>query len=183
MKAFFLLAYVVLISLGGIVIYRRSKSELDYVSEKYLPPNHRIKASDLKLPESTWALGFNLRPRSAYVGRYVSGQVRVGSPVKWQSLQDRPFLKLAPGKVAHAWFLRDNEKQWVRTLDAGWSVDLCADDCPVRDATVQALVCTSPNEETCAVIIELMPDQKQRLLDSANKQKLNIVVSAAKLEE
>jgi len=178
MKPALLVAYFGLVAIGGISILIRSRRAFEYIAQRDLPPNHRLLASDLRTPNLAWALEPALPEKSDYTGRYLDRRIRAGEPVRREYLRAQPALLAAQGTESYTWFLKDSEKQWLQVLDVGWTLDLCADTCPVMGAPVLALNCSSPNSQACAVVLQLTSDQKRALLAYPGKSKLSITVSA-----
>jgi hypothetical protein len=175
-KPLLLVLYLIVVVTGAALVnVRSSEQAFDYRAARALPRDHRVQASDLRAPDLAWVLAPALRPKSEYEGRYLESGVPVGEPVKMANVKDRPAAVPAPGQVAYGWLLRESEKQWQRTLDVGWVVDLCDEKCPVTGAPVLAVDCAG-EASACAVMLQLAPDQAKSLLAYPGKQKLNIVV-------
>jgi hypothetical protein len=173
--------YALLVVLGAIPIALRSRQSFEFTASRDLPPNHRVLISDLREPDTAWALAPSLPESSRYTGRYLDREVDTGNPVKQQYLKMRPEIKPGPNTEAFPWLLRESDRQWLEVLDVGWRVDLCAESCPVRDTPVLALECPSPTSGTCGAVLELTATQRDSLLAYPNKNKLTLAVSRAKL--
>ncbi len=171
-------AYIALVAIGAIPILVRSREALDYSAERELVRNHRVAAADLRTPRLAWALAVGLRSKSDYAGRYLDRNIHAGDPVKLEHLKDKPEPVAAEGTEIYAWFLKESEKHWSEILDVGWSVDLCADNCPVMGAPVLALDCSGQAAGTCALILQLTSEQRNTLRAYPGKQKLSVVVSS-----
>lgn len=171
------LLYLALVAGGALLVSGRSREEaFDYRATQALQRGHRVLASDLRLPDMTWTLAPALRPKSEYVGRYLDRNIAGGHWVRKEYLKERPTLTAAPGTVAHGWLLREAEKHWRDVLDVGWIVDLCDEQCAVTGSPVLAISCPGPEAGSCAVVLQLSPDQSKTLLAYRTKQKLNIIV-------
>ena len=181
MKLLVIGVYVVLTGLGAIRVAVRSQRTFEFTAARDLSPNHRVLASDLKGPVTNWVLAPSLPEESQYNGRYLDRKVEAGKPVRRDYLKARPVVAAAPGTEPYAWLLSDKDKQWLQVVDVGWTVDLCAETCPVMDAPVLALDCASPSAGPCAEILQLTTSQKQTLLAYPGKNKLNLIVSRADL--
>jgi len=181
MKLLTIAVYVILAGLGAIRIVVRSQRTFEFTAARDLPPNHRVFASDLQEPVTNWALAPSLPEKSQYCGRYLDRRVEAGKPVRRDYLKARPVVAAAPGTGTYAWLLSGEDKRWLQVVDVGWTVDLCAETCPVMDAPVLALDCANPSSGPCAEILQLTIAQKQALLAYPGKNKLKLIVSRADL--
>jgi len=176
MRIVLLSIYVILVAVGALAVYSRSGREFDYLVVRSVPRNHRLLAGDLRAPDLTWALTPSLLQKSALVGKYLDRDLLANAAVRRDYLSPRPLLSSTPGKKPYAWLLRDNERHWSALLEPGWSIDLCAETCPILDAPVVAVDC-GDTESACAVLLEITQEQEAVLSKYSEKQKLNIVAN------
>jgi hypothetical protein len=183
MKPCLIGVYLVLVVSGALAIAVRSSRRFYFTATRHLPQNHRVLASDLRAPESAWALSPSPPEDSKYAGRYLVREMWPQEEIKPEYLKSHPVLKPASGTTAYAWLLPDADKGWLQVVDAGWTVDLCAEKCPVIGAPLLAWDCASPDEGPCAAVIQVTPDQEARLVEYPNKNKLRLAVSRVDLGE
>jgi len=181
MKWMIISAYALFVGLGALSILSRSQQTFEFTALRDLPANHRVLDSDLREPENAWALAPSLPQSSKYTGKYLDREVDAAAPVKLAYLKTRPAFKAAPNTELFPWLLNDGERRWLEVLDVGWRVDLCAETCPVMDAPVLALECTSPTSGRCVAVLQLTTCQRDKLLAYPNKNKLSLAVSKAEL--
>jgi hypothetical protein len=63
-------------------------------------------------------------------------------------------------------------------LQNGWTVDLCADKCPIMDAEIRQTHC--PDAKHCQIELRLSPNQALALRQYENRQKLIVVPNLVK---
>lgn len=180
MRIVLLSIYVVVVAVGALAVHSRSRREFDYLVVRSVPRNHRLLAGDLRAPDLTWALAPRLPQKSEIFGKYLDRGVLANDAVRREYLSPRPLLRSTPGKIQYAWLLRGSERHWSASLDPGWSIDLCAETCPILDAPVVAVDCTD-SESECAVLLEITQEQETVLSKYSGKQKLNIVANRVTL--
>jgi hypothetical protein len=183
MKRWLIGVYAVLAVSGALAIAIRSSRTFDFTATRHLKQNHRVLASDLRAPDTGWALSPSLPEESKYAGRYLGREVRPQEAIKPGYLKSHPVLKPAPGTTAYAWLLPDADKEWLHVVDVGWTVDLCAETCPVMDAPLLAWDCATPNGGLCAAVIQVTPAQVAKLVEYSGKNKLRLAVNRVDLGE
>jgi hypothetical protein len=181
MKAWLLGVYLVLALLGAAAIVIRSSRKFDFAAARDLPRNHRLLAPDLRAPNTGWALSPSLPEESKYTGRYLDRKLGAQQPIKLEYLKSHPTINTVAGTKAYEWLLPDADKEWLQVADVGWTVDLCADICPVMDAPLLAWDCASPESGPCAAVIQVTPAQEAKLVEYPAKNKLRLAVSRVDL--
>lgn len=181
MKPWLVGVYLVLAVSGALAIAIRSSRTFDFTATRHLPQNHRVLASDLRAPDTGWALSPSIPEESKYTGRYLAREVWPQEAMKPEYLKSHPVLKPAPGTTAYAWLLPDVDEEWLQVVDVGWTVDLCAETCPVMDAPLLAWDCASPDVGPCAAVIQMTPAQEAKLVEYPGKNKLRLAVSRVDL--
>jgi len=179
MRTALLVIYVVVLAVGGLSVYLRSRQSFEYQAARFLARNRCLVAGDLRAPDLRWALATRLPEKSAYVGKYLNREVSPGMIVERENLAARPMLTLSPGVEAYAFLLRESERHWAEILEPGWTVDLCAVDCPLMGAPVLAVDC--PSAAAGAVLLQVTSEQKHALAGYHAKQDLKLVVSEVNL--
>jgi hypothetical protein len=160
--------------------FDRSRREFDFLVVRSVPRNHRLLAGDLRAPDLGWALAPRLPQKSEFVGKYLDRDVLANAAVRREYLSPRPLVSFAREKMPHAWLLRDSERHWSASLEPGWSIDVCAEACPIVDAPVVAVDCADAESE-CVVLLEITQEQEKVLSKYSGKQKLNIVANRVTL--
>jgi hypothetical protein len=179
MRTVLLLIYVVVLALGAVGVYLRSRRTFEYEATRFLPRNHCLVAGDLRAPDLRWVLAPRLPEKSAFVGKYLDRELSPGMTVKREYLAARPVLRFSAGTESYAWLLREGERRWAEVLEPGWTVDLCAKECPLLGARVLAVECV--DGASCAVQFEVTAEQKSALAGYRAKQELKVVLSGVYL--
>jgi hypothetical protein len=179
MKLLLHIAYLVLVAAGAVAIAMRSGQRFEFTASRLLLKNHRLLTSDVREPDSSWALAPSLPQASKYVGRYLDRNIEAGRPIKMNYLKPLPAVTSDPKTAPFPWLLKDADQHWLGVLDVGWTVDLCAETCPVMNAPILAVNCNSPTSGQCMVVLQLTGDQQSKLLEYPGKNKLSLAVSRA----
>jgi hypothetical protein len=194
--------YVGLIVVGGYIMWSRiyctalQRNEVEfqgavwtfplvrYVAALNLPAQHRIRLSDVVIPEKLPPeLTVGLPPRESLLGLYTPRGINKGQVILHEELLRRPQVLVSPGS-AIATLSLPTEGNLAELLDVGWNVDVCDDsECPILDRKVLAVDCLGRSTtDHCFVVLELTDHEQTKVHTFSKKGLLKVVVNRMTLD-